>query len=319
MRQLVLGLGRCTPTYIRGGSRDRRSFGRVPLMRRAIALALIALRVCRSIERAEALPALVSGHHRAANESPPRNAVEFAKPRRSRSGGKPTCSPLMARAVSRSVAASAEMACGKASAKLGELMPLDDPRSRNRHRIVRLDRSQRVEHPRRLHQGSRPAAASSTSRKTICMSSITARRSAPGCRSAKLMPRLHSLPERPDWIPYRTSYYAESWGFCLSHGNSQSLADGDVRGGHRLHARARRHHLWRMRAARAERGRIPHLGACLPSVTRNDNLSGIAIAAALARILAPIPRRYTYRFLFVPGTIGPIAWLFRNQARRTPG
>jgi aminopeptidase-like protein len=52
---------------------------------------------------------------------------------------------------------------------------------------------------------------------------------------------------------------------------------------------------------------------CHPSLA-NDNLSGLAVAATLAKVLAPIPRRYTYRFLFVPGTIGAISWLFRNRA-----
>jgi aminopeptidase-like protein len=50
----------------------------------------------------------------------------------------------------------------------------------------------------------------------------------------------------------------------------------------------------------------------------NDNLSGVAVATAIARLLASSSHRYSYRFLFVPGTIGPIAWLSRNQdaARR---
>jgi aminopeptidase-like protein len=53
---------------------------------------------------------------------------------------------------------------------------------------------------------------------------------------------------------------------------------------------------------------------CHPSLA-NDNLSGIAVATFLAERLADMPRRLSYRFLFVPGTIGAIVWLSRNSAR----
>ena len=130
----------------------------------------------------------------------------------------------------------------------------------------------------------------------------------------ELLPRLHSLPDHPDWIPYRTSYYAESWGFCLSHRQLQglkqdeyevvidsTLADGAITYGECV------------LPGQSEEEFLISTHACHPSLA-NDNLSGIALAATLARILAPLPRRYTYRFLFVPGTIGALAWLFRNQA-----
>jgi aminopeptidase-like protein len=130
----------------------------------------------------------------------------------------------------------------------------------------------------------------------------------------ELLPRLHSLPERPDWIPYRTSYYAESWGFCLSHRQLQGLApdqyevviDSTLKDGAITYGEC-------VLPGQSEEEFLISTHACHPSLA-NDNLSGIALAATLARILAPIPRRYTYRFLFVPGTIGAIAWLFRNQA-----
>ena len=131
---------------------------------------------------------------------------------------------------------------------------------------------------------------------------------------AELLPRLHSLPERPDWIPYRTSYYAESWGFCLSHRQLQGLVpdeyevviDSTLKDGAITYGEC-------VLPGQSEEEFLISTHACHPSLA-NDNLSGIALAATLARILAPIPRRYTYRFLFVPGTIGAIAWLSRNQA-----
>ena len=53
---------------------------------------------------------------------------------------------------------------------------------------------------------------------------------------------------------------------------------------------------------------------CHPSLA-NDNLSGMALVAHLARHLSSRPRRYSYRFLFIPGTIGSITWLARNEER----
>ena len=56
---------------------------------------------------------------------------------------------------------------------------------------------------------------------------------------SELKPHLFTLPEHPDWIPYRTSYYQEDWGFCLSHNQMLALEDGRLRGMHRLHSRRR--------------------------------------------------------------------------------
>ena len=53
--------------------------------------------------------------------------------------------------------------------------------------------------------------------------------------------------------------------------------------------------------------------SCHPSL-RNDNLSGMATAARLARLLPNIPLHYSYRFLWIPGTIGAITWLAQNEA-----
>jgi aminopeptidase-like protein len=131
---------------------------------------------------------------------------------------------------------------------------------------------------------------------------------------SELLPRLHSLPDHPDWIPYRTTYYAESWGFCLSHRQLQSLSDTEyevvidstLEDGALTYGEC-------VLPGESEDEFLISVHICHPSLS-NDNLSGVAVATTLARILASIPHRYTYRFLFVPGTIGSIAWLFRNQA-----
>jgi aminopeptidase-like protein len=133
-------------------------------------------------------------------------------------------------------------------------------------------------------------------------------------RLSELLPRLHALPEHPDWIPYRTSYYDHSWGFCLSHRQLQALPDAEyevvidstLEDGAITYGEC-------VLPGRSEDEFLISTHVCHPSLA-NDNLSGLAVAATLARILAPLPRHYTYRFLFVPGTIGAIAWLFRNRS-----
>jgi aminopeptidase-like protein len=130
---------------------------------------------------------------------------------------------------------------------------------------------------------------------------------------AELRPKLHSLPERPDWIPYRTSYYVEDWGFCLAHRDLERLENGTyevVIDSSLEPGRLDYGELFLPGATTDEVLFSAH--ACHPSLA-NDNLSGLALLAALARLLAGVERRYSYRFLFVPGTIGSIAWLSRND------
>jgi len=131
----------------------------------------------------------------------------------------------------------------------------------------------------------------------------------------ELRAHLHTLPEQPDLVPYRTSYYAPSWGFCLAQRTLDSLADGDYRvvidstldDGHLTYAE----HVVPGQVADEV---IISCHVCHPSLA-NDNLAGIAVAVFLAKALAEANPWYTYRFLFVPGTIGSIAWLARNADR----
>jgi aminopeptidase-like protein len=130
---------------------------------------------------------------------------------------------------------------------------------------------------------------------------------------AELKKHVHTLPAKPDVIPYRTSYYIEDWGFCMTHNLLESLrdelyevvidstlTDGFLTYGEHLH-----------------RGDIEDeflLSAhiCHPSLA-NENCSGLALLAYLAKQLAGIQTRYSYRFVFAPGTIGAITWLARNR------
>jgi aminopeptidase-like protein len=129
-----------------------------------------------------------------------------------------------------------------------------------------------------------------------------------------LRSRLHTLPDRPDWIPYRTSYYREDWGFCLAQraldrlpeGEYDVVIDSTLADGSLSYAEL-------VLPGETSDEILLSAHACHPSLA-NDNLSGLALLAVLARLLSGASRRYTYRFLFVPGTIGSIAWLSRNEA-----
>jgi aminopeptidase-like protein len=133
---------------------------------------------------------------------------------------------------------------------------------------------------------------------------------------AELKEHLFTLPDHPDWVPYRTSYYAERWGFCASQRLVDSLPDGDyevcvdatLADGHLTYGE----HLVE---GETTDEMLVSCHICHPSLA-NDNLSGIAVASRLARLLDQGPRpRYSYRFLFIPGTIGSITWLARNEDR----
>ncbi len=130
----------------------------------------------------------------------------------------------------------------------------------------------------------------------------------------QLQPHLHSLPDRPQSIPWRSSYYARNWGFCLADevrrelrpGRYHAVVDSTLGPGHLTYAEA---------LLPGDTGQEILLSShiCHPAMA-NDNVSGNVIAAAVAQIMAARPRRrYSYRFLFGPGTIGAIAWLAANS------
>ena len=129
---------------------------------------------------------------------------------------------------------------------------------------------------------------------------------------ADLMPHLHTLPAHPDWIPYRTSYYNATWGFCLSHNallalpedEYEVLIDSALEDGHLTYGE------YLLPGETADEVLVS-CHVCHPSLA-NDNLSGIAVASRLAKYLSDRSLRYSYRFLFIPGTIGAITWLARN-------
>ncbi|MFF5756666.1 DUF4910 domain-containing protein [Streptomyces longwoodensis] len=132
---------------------------------------------------------------------------------------------------------------------------------------------------------------------------------------SELRAHLHTLPEQPKWVPYRTSYYRPDWGFCLAQETLDALPDGDyevridstLADGHLSYAE-------HVVPGQVSDEVIVSSHVCHPSLA-NDNLAGIAVATFLARALAEGTPYYTYRFLFAPGTIGAITWLARNAER----
>jgi aminopeptidase-like protein len=134
-----------------------------------------------------------------------------------------------------------------------------------------------------------------------------------------LRPHLHTLRDRPDLIPYRTSYYEETWGFCLTQRQLDAMPEGDyeVCIDSTLAPGALTYGELVLPGATDDEILIS-THVCHPSLC-DDNLTGIAVSVFLARALSTVPnRRYTMRFLYAPGTIGAIAWLEQNreQSRR---
>jgi aminopeptidase-like protein len=130
----------------------------------------------------------------------------------------------------------------------------------------------------------------------------------------QLRPHLHSLPDEPDLIPYRTSYYGATWGFCLPHrqlealpeGDYEVLIDADLGPGSLSYADL-------LIPGRSDQEILVSAHICHPSLA-NDNLSGLAVSVALARrLLAQDARALSYRFVWAPGTIGALTWLARNR------
>lgn len=130
----------------------------------------------------------------------------------------------------------------------------------------------------------------------------------------ELVPHLHSLPDRPDWIPYRTTYYNENWGFCLSQRQLQLLNDDwyEVCVDSTLESGYLTYGEYYFRGGSSEEILLCcHI--CHPSLF-NDNLSGISLLAYVAKKISGLRLRYSYRFLFLPATIGAITWLALNES-----
>jgi aminopeptidase-like protein len=131
-----------------------------------------------------------------------------------------------------------------------------------------------------------------------------------------LAAHVHTLPEQPEAIPYRTGYYARDWGFCIAHDVWSAMTDeaykveidATLAPGALTYGEA-------FLPGSSDAEILISVHVCHPSLA-NDNLTGIALATALANRAARRPgRRLGLRFLFLPATIGAITWLARNEDR----
>ncbi len=131
---------------------------------------------------------------------------------------------------------------------------------------------------------------------------------------SELKQHIHTLPDQPDLIPYRTTYYSDQWGFCMPHSHLEALTDGyyQVVIDSSLEPGSLTYGEYLHQGQTTEEFLFSaHL--CHPSLA-NDNCSGLALLTTLAARLSRQNTRYSYRFIFAPGTIGAIAWLAANEA-----
>ena len=130
----------------------------------------------------------------------------------------------------------------------------------------------------------------------------------------ELLPHLHSLPNQPNVIPYRTSYYKENWGFCITHNQLINLQDDEyevvidstLENGSLTYAEF-------FIQGESDDEVLFSCYTCHPSMC-NDNLSGVVLFTFLAKHLKNLSLKYSYRFLFIPETIGAITWLSQNES-----
>ncbi len=132
---------------------------------------------------------------------------------------------------------------------------------------------------------------------------------------SELDQHLYSLPDQPDLIPYRTAYYAQTWGFCLPDRTRLAMTDPEYRVTIDVDLAPGALSYGECVITGTDAAEILlSVHCCHPSLA-NDNLSGMAVAIEFAKVWASRPHRLGLRIVFLPGTIGAITWLAQNRDR----
>ena len=137
----------------------------------------------------------------------------------------------------------------------------------------------------------------------------------------ELLKKIHTLPNHPDWIPYRTTYYKEDWGFCCSHNllNSEKFAAPfEVKIDSKLDYSGKLNWLECTKKGSCNEEILISTYCCHPNLA-NDNLSGLITAVFLFDYLKNIETKYTYRLLIAPETIGVISFLSKADLSNVKG
>ncbi len=132
---------------------------------------------------------------------------------------------------------------------------------------------------------------------------------------SELKDHIFTLSDHPKWIPYRTSYYEENWGFCISHNQFKKLIEDEyevvisstLKEGHLTYGEL-------FLKGESDKEILFSCYVCHPSMC-NDNLSGVSLLTFLAKYISKKKLKYSYRFLFIPETIGAITWLALNEKK----
>tara|TARA_Y100001970_G_C14258911_1_gene877914 strand:- start:4254 stop:5555 length:1302 start_codon:yes stop_codon:yes gene_type:complete len=132
----------------------------------------------------------------------------------------------------------------------------------------------------------------------------------------KILPFIHTDKERPNAIPYVTSYYEKNWGFCMPHNDLKKLPEGDYRAYiNSTHFKGKLNIGEFYLRGDSKKEIFFSTYICHPSMANNE-LSGPVLANALINYIKKIKKRkFSYRFVFLPETIGAITYINRNLSK----